>query len=373
MLMPILCLYLVVAIFVVPFIGQHLAFSVFYRSTPDADRDKNLAENSERLLAAERTLLSFKQSLYKTKQLNKHTTHILHPQFCFVIVSVSRPAKVHFLTQVVAALLPQLQESESVFTVYNAEGFSHLEAMELANCTVPVMTKEGSKQFKNLFDREKEDYVYALEWCKKKRARYTVILEDDALPPTDFMSRLRFVLKNRNTLQNRNWAFLKLYYPEKWQGWSNERVLELIMTSIFVGVILTIFAYIVELILLGNSQNVLIRFLLSCILALYMLLTLGRPHWLALRKITPYLSFVVTAPGCCTPAVLYPQDHLTNIIDYLHQTECTPSFPIDLALDKFAGDRELDKYLVVPNLFKHIGFVSTLGKSWKDPLEFRFR
>ena len=360
-----------VAVFIVPFIGQHLAFSVFYRSRTDEDRNKNLADNSERLVAAERTLSNFKHSLDKNNQPSEHT---LLPEFCFVIVSVSRPAKVHFLTQVVAALLPQLTESESVFTVYNAEGSSHLEAMDLAN-TVPVMNKEGEKQFDNHFNKEKEDYVYALEWCRKKRARYTVILEDDALPPTDFMSRLRFVLKNRISLHKRNWAFLKLYYPEKWQGWSNERVLELILTSIVVGVVLTVFTCGMELVIVRHclsSRNVTIKFLLSFILALYMLLTLGRPHWLALRKITPHLSFVVSAPGCCTPAVLYPQNHLTNIIDYLHQTECTPKFPLDLALDKYAGDKKLNKYLVVPNLVKHIGFVSTLGKSWKNPREFRF-
>lgn len=374
-IVPIFLIYLLVAVFIVPYMGHNLAFSIFYQSNPDVDRNKNVEENSDRLRAAEKTLMNYKD---KSKQRLTEQITVL-PEFCFVIVSVSRPAEMHFLTQVVAALLPQVVESESVFTVYNAEGSSHLEAVNLAKI-VPVITKEGQKHV-NQFEKEKEDYVFALKWCSEKRARFTVILEDDALPPSDFVSRLRFVLKHRLTYNTHNLAFLKLYYPEKWQGWSNERsiIQELILTSMFGGIILTA---ILQLIILRgclnspglfNIVNIFLRFLLSFSLIIYMLLTLGRPHWLALRKISPHLSFVVPAPGCCTPAVLYPQDHLLSMIDYLQQTECSAGFPLDLALDKFALDRELGKLLVVPNLVKHIGFVSSLGKAWKNPREFRFR
>lgn len=367
----VLIVYCTIAILALPFIGRDLPYSKFYRSSKERDKERNIKDNSVRLQQAQSTLTRFNQfSKFKEAEL---------PEFCFVVVSVSRPVNVDFLTQVVAGLVTQLDGTNSVFTVYNAEGSTHKEISKLPS-TIPVTTSENGV-IKSKYFKEKEDLVYALQWCYNKRARYTVLFQDDALPLPDFMTRLKFVLQKHMLYHKHDWAFLKLFYPPKWQGWSNEliSIQELLSTSLMIGALITT---IITLLLKSpctkysshlNKCNFFILFVLSFIFALYTLWTLGRPHWLVfLGSISTHLNFVVPAPGCCIPAVLYPQEHIQSLVNYLKSVNCSSSFPADIALDRFVNSYHLKQFLVVPDLVKHIGFVSSLGKGWKDPTEFRF-
>lgn len=257
--------------FIVPYIGMILPYSVFYSSTPKTDHEVNLAENLEHIQQAQRAL----------KQLSRTRCHQhpSSPEFCFVVISVSRPSSANYLTQVVASLLPQISCSNSVFTVYNAEGPTHSEAKNLSSI-VPVVTLQSETSVtSNRFHKEKEDYVHALEWCRQRTAKFSVILEDDALPPRDFTNRLNFVLHHRISKYKNKWAFLKLYYPEKWEGWGTEWqiILELIFSSALGGAILSLLIYILFVILRRPPVYLEgIGFLfLSFALSLYMLLTLG--------------------------------------------------------------------------------------------------
>lgn len=361
-----------IAIIVVPYVGRDLPFSKFYRSTKKRDHQMNLEDNLDRSQQAKSIL-----SRYRSKDFLKSKEPNVLPEFCFVVISVSRPANMEFLTQVVAGLVPQLDDPgiNSVFAVYNAEGPSHTEVSKLPS-TIPVITRalEQSDVTKNKFVKEKEDMMFALQWCYNKKARYTVLLQDDALPLPDFMTRLKFILQQ---YYKQEWALLKLFYPPKWQGWSNEleSVKELLFTSLIGALILTSITSLLMLCSIRrfscpNKSELLVIFSLSFSFALYTLWTLGRPHWLIfLGRI---FNFVVPAPGCCIPAVLYRQEHIRSLIGYLKSVNCSWSFPADIALDKFVNNNHLKQFLVVPNLVKHIGFVSSLGKGWKDPTEFRF-
>lgn len=370
-----LCLvYLFLVVFVIPYVGQGLPYSVFYDSKPGRDHRQVMLDNTNRILNAKRNLKHLNCSRECLQQNNEATTR---PEFCFVIVSVSRHVENKFLTQVVAALLPQIPLMGSVFTVYNAEGATHNEAMNLSAIVPVVSYMYKGKVSRNTFSKQKNDYVHALEWCHKKRAKFSVILEDDALPRQDFVQRLQLIIDHRMSKNNPNWVFLKLYYPEKWQGWSNDMniITELILCILSGGFILTLLLHCLQFFVtrtLELDYGIIIRFLLSSGLIAYMLVFLGRPHWIALRGYNYHLSSVVYAPGCCIPAVLYPLTHLTDLIEYLKKVECSKDFPVDLAMDKFADERGLHRLLAIPNLVKHIGFVSSLpGKGWKKPKEFR--
>lgn len=369
----VLVVYLVMAIFFVPYVGMNLPYSVYYHLNPEVDLERINEENHRRVREAEMTLKSFNATNYN-QFLNRTRKH---SRFCFVIPSVSRPAEVRYLTQVVASLLPQIAGTDSVFTVLNAEGPRHTEAKNLSSI-VPVEAIGANHS--SVYVKETMDYVLALEWCQRRGATFSVILEDDVIVGTDFMERLKFTLQYRVPRDN-TWAFLKLYYPEKWEGWGNERrlILELVATALLGGIFLTALIYMIQLLLLRTlpTMNKLELFylfaiyVLSCAFVLYLLLTLGRPHWLSLRKFNHHLSSVVPAPGCCTPAVLYPEVHLPDIIRYLKHTNRSGHFPLDIALDKFANSKGLERLLVVPNMVRHIGFVSSLGKHGQNPHQFR--
>jgi GR25 family glycosyltransferase involved in LPS biosynthesis len=361
-----LLFYIITSVFIVPFVGMRLPCSVFYQSQPVLDRVRVDQENHRRVGKAEMILRA---------HTNRKEMDLKNPEFCFVIPSVSRPAEVHYLTQVVAALLPQVSYSHHMLMVFNGEGSKHTEAENLSSI-IHVETATGQRS-QDAFMNEKADYVYCLNWCLNRGAKFSVILEDDVLPPDDFIQRLKFLLQYRMPKNEKGWAFLKLYYPEKWEGWGNEwrLVLELVVTSLFGGLVMTSLIYIIQLFLvrsLPSKLEFLIVYFLSSVLVIYTLYSLGRPHWLSLRKWSPHFSSVVSSPGCCTPAVVYPQAHLVELIRYLRSVNCSRRFPLDLALDNFASENKLEHLLVVPNMVTHIGFISSLGKYGNEPQYFIF-
>ncbi len=361
---------------VVPHVGQRLPYSRFnkdYLESTQTLRQRILQANERRIRKANNVLDDKLECDLDCLMAKNRNTEF--PEFCFVVVSVSRPVLLHFLTQVVASLVPQLTDIDCVFTVYNAEGPSHKEAVNLS-LIVPTVGHDKVIPRKSIIIKEREDYAAALEWCQRQRPKFSVILQDDALPPDNFVDHLRFVLDYRMSKNSKKWAFLKLYYPEKWLGWGNERliILELVLSSLFVGFLFTSVTYIFQSIIIRKISicrvdcKTFIRYVASCTLALYILISFGRPNWIGLRTISHHLSSVVPSPGCCIPGVVYPQTHLHDTIHYIR--EMKNAIPVDIALDKFAESNGLDMLLVVPNMVKHIGFVSSLGKMWKNPNEF---
>ena len=372
----VLVVYVVVGSLFIPFICQWLPYSWYY--FPDSGQDYKviIAENNKRLVAANNFLSSLNRTLVQNTLSSPRRT-FRAPDFCFVINSVSRPVATSYLTQVVSSLLPQVLDDErTILAVNNAEGPTHKEAMLLSNIIQVISNKRDRNIPHSNFDKARLDYLFSLKWCSRKNATFTVVFEDDALPSKDFISRLRFVLKNRIDTNKKNWAILKLFYPEKYQGWGNEfhLVAELLGLSVTGGVIFTVAFYCNVRLVGGAKQFSCFLFMCSTLFTMYLFLSIGRPHWIAVRKFSVHLSSVVTAPGCCIPATLFPCTHLDGLIDYLEGIKCNQLFPIDLALDEFADHKELQKLLVVPNLVKHIGYVSSLpGKGWKNSKEFRVK
>ena len=366
-------LYVAVGAFLVPFYCQWLPYSWYY-SYGNSDQNQKIieAENNKRVEAATDLLKSLNDTEVYSSLTSPHRT-AGSLDFCFVIVTVSRPVKTYFLTQVVSSLLLQVKKDESsIMAIYNAEGATHKEAMSLSNI-VPVISNKKKGILRSSFDKAREDYVFALQWCNVRKAKFSVIVEDDALPPEDFIFRLKFILNNRMNTDKKNWAILKLFYPKKYQGWGNDfnLIAELLGLSIVGGIILTVLFYFCECFVGKSRQFSWLLLICSILFTMYLFLSTGRPHWLAVRKVNVHLSSVVMAPGCCTQANLYPHTHVERLIKYLKGVQCNKLFPIDLALDRFVDSNGLQKLLVVPNLVKHIGFVSSLpGKGWKKSKEF---
>ena len=373
-----LILYLTVGVAVVPHLCKRLPFSMFYAISPAEDLEAVTAENDKLVKQAFSSL----HAMNASGSLSRLKHSIQEPEFCFVINSVSRHVNIYTLTQVVNALIPQvLFDQQSTFTVYNAEGQTHTEAVDLS-LIVPVALNPKAPTTKSSYDKQRVDYIFALEWCLQREAKYAIVLEDDALPSGNFIEHLRFILDYRLNKHNKQWAVLQLFYPEKYQGWANDLniIVELVAFSALGGLILTVISSCGRIRELKNLFKfrflapICFRFVVSALFTTYLLLSVGRPHFIAIRKVSMHLSSVTRAPGCCCPANLYPRAHLEELVQYLHEIHCDRSLPIDLAIDKFVEDRGLKKLLVVPNMVKHIGFVSSLpGKNWKTAKHFRIK
>lgn len=360
---------------VLPYSYQSLSYSAFFVPS-SVSHTKLLNENQRRGVLATAFLMDNKFPLL-FEHMNKTGT-----EYCFVVVTVARPENTRYLTQTVARLVSllgtEMKGRSYSFAVYNAGGQKHTEAVQMSTI-VPVIqaAKEREKDsgLSAAFERERRDYVTALQLCWQRNATYSIILQDDAVVDRRFFQKLEFVLHHW-VPKTPSWALLKLFYPEKYQDWGNNwrMIVELVIVVLVGGMMLTLLS---SLMLPGllwgrptSTAPLSFRLVASVVFILFAILTLGRPHWEELRKLHPYFTSTVPARGCCIPAVLYPRAHLHEVVDYLSSVHCSGSFPVDIALDKFVEEKGLEKYLVVPNIVRHIGYLSSLPKGFKSTKEF---
>jgi len=74
--------------------------------------------------------------------------------------------------------------------------------------------------------------------------------------------------------------------------------------------------------------------------------------------------------------VLYTAESATHLVEHLDKVRCSSSYPLDEAIDSImrtgqdAGETAGVGYLVEPNLFRHVGFMSTIKGFSTHPEEF---
>ncbi|KAL0180975.1 hypothetical protein M9458_023381, partial [Cirrhinus mrigala] len=218
----------------------------------------------------------------------------------------------------------------------------------------------------NIFEKEKRDYVFCLRkgW-NLMRPKNVVVLEDDALPLTDFFPAVKNLLSRRFALDT---LYIKLYHPERLQRyWNPEpyRILEWIGLGLFGATILFLFL----------SHYTPLSFTMSpphfLFLALYVMAVaelIGRHYLLEIRRLSPQLYAVCPATECCTPAMLYPGNASIRVAEYLDQAACAQGNAKDMVLYKIARSRPGEKaHSVEPNLIKHIGAFSSVRTNPVQP------
>ena len=71
----------------------------------------------------------------------------------------------------------------------------------------------------------------------------------------------------------------------------------------------------------------------------------------------------MAAPDCCTPANLYPRPSLARLTRLLAEVTCGPDLPLDFALVDVVKSAGLESLYLQPNIVKHIGAISSLGRN----------
>ncbi|KAI8487858.1 hypothetical protein Bbelb_343060 [Branchiostoma belcheri] len=350
-------LYVITYVIALPLLCSDLPYSMYFRYDVTPGRrtqlDRAIEENQQRIAVAEDYLRKHGPHHRVFRRLNRMAQKRTQPQLVITVVTVARQphnglTEPRYLTQVVTQFV-QLLEHEGdnvVFQVCNVHfpPETHHEAVFLSKY-VPVVHRESDEEQPNEedpFEREKLDYTFCLEKSVELNPEYVLMVEDDALPTPDMLHVLRHKLQYRLKLRIRqgelvhssdDWAFLKLYSIERWQGYGNDIVSFLELTG--VG-----------------------------------LLGVGRQYFLQFRRLSAQLYTVTTGPFCCTPAVLYPGNMAAEIADFLKSGTCDERYPLDFALSDFAIDKGLTRYKVEPNLVQHVGLVSSIRSDVRDPMEF---
>ena len=370
-----LCLY--------PVLLRNLPYSMYYVKENDLILKSTVHSiNSHRINMSQEYLNSLDKketALHYASKLKNASLQLLT-----IITTMKRNAKLYtneklgYLTQVVAKIDRELKKSvfinSSILICDVDSEYDHSSEVDYLNSIFPMISHRSSPGLaSNRREKEKNDYVWCLQeamFSVNKSTSYVLVLEDDAIPVDDMFNILNYLVKERlenpisqgEPSNDASFAFLKLYYPEKWDGYGLEcsKIIELLSVACVFGPYLY---FILRLSFLNIIDLPEFKFYVFCILfVLANCLAIGRVNILEICRLSKFFYKIIPAHGCCTPAVLYQYEQIPAIIKYLNKSKCEEKYGLDLALDDFAINFSLPRYLVQPNLFYHIGLYSSLTK-----------
>ncbi|XP_046545329.1 post-GPI attachment to proteins factor 4-like [Haliotis rubra] len=232
---------------------------------------------------------------------------------------------------------------------------------------------------KDVYDKETYDYTYCMRVAQSLGSRYIMMVEDDAVAHKDLAPVLHYTLDNHfgsnaDQQQNKSFAYLKLYYPQRWQGFANEstRLLDLLSIGCVGGGCFVFILYISTFVVRGR---VMVKqygwyFLIGLVFTMFTAIAVGRQNVLDLRRVSKHLYQFRPSPGCCTQAMLYPAHIVGALVS--HMATATPGTHTDLTIYDFTRTTGIPAFQLEPNLFYHVGMHTSLKMGNKRPEEFLF-
>ena len=363
--------------FVLPLLCEDWVYSFFYIHSKDSSLilDRVISQNEKRVTLAE-TYFTDKRRIdqrLNTQNIpNRFRDDNVGVDIAIGVVTVRRTHpqyRVKYLTQVMAQL-DKLRTQDRLFSekalfICNAEPYqnNHTEADQLSE----FFFVKHHNVSASVYEKEKLDYVFCIEEALKFNPRYVLIIEDDFLPSDGFFDILHNTLflsikesPDIDSEKSRNWAFLKLFYPERWQGYASET--KPILELFGIGCIGGSFSILIYVLCHRRSSSCErgVMFILGASYFIIVCVLIGRQYVITMKQNWPSLYSLQKAPECCTPAVLYPSHHLPSLLTFLRKAKCSQSNPIDFVLDEYANNFKLRRYLVEPNLGRHIGLISSI-------------
>ncbi|CAM1308958.1 Uncharacterised protein at_DN0057 [Pycnogonum litorale] len=378
--------YFLIFCILLPFLCHDMVHSVYFYNYNMADTHTAQAEdlNALRLQTAQRYFDNRSpvqiKSFYE-KQLSCEQLEVL-----ILVLTKNRdflPGKssnLGYLTQVMAAFDANIRgyysdhvNSDCITSVVlcnvNKPGLDHAESVYMSKFfpATKFLPSDDYISLNGQRDIERQDKIMCFKESLIYNYKYLLMIEDDALPVDSFLTKVIRVLRNkveyptvRGERINRTteWAFLKFHYPEKWLGYSIDimSILELISVGLIGGTIFIL----AEVIINKKLKFLKLPFLCGMIFSILFVFVVGRQYFLNFYSLDPGLYLLQRAPGCCTPATLYPRKQVINLISYLKNVICHSKYGFDLAIDDYASKNKLTAFLVLPNIFRHIGMYSSL-------------
>ncbi|XP_046352167.2 post-GPI attachment to proteins factor 4-like [Haliotis rufescens] len=395
-----------------PLLCYTMPFSLYFKlTTRRADASKQaVLLNRERVKRARGYIenLSTDNSRYYTSLLEKGNQVFL----AVAVLTVNRPRSddgnrtMGYLVQSATALDKFAKSREFMGKTFvficnvDVKPHSHKDAVDLKRY-LPFTERYGSSDFhsrdfhvpnnktvtydqmlhEDVYEKETYDYMYCMRVAQSLGPRYILMVEDDAVAHPDLAPVLHYTLGNHfgpNTdmiQQNKSFAYLKLYYPQRWQGFAFEliRLLELCSISCIGGGFFVFVMYVLTFVVKGRVMvNKLYGryFLMGMLFLMLTAMAVGRQNVLELRRVSKYLYQFRSSPGCCTQAMLYPTHMVRPLVSHL--AAAPPGTHTDLIIYNFTRTTGTPAFQLEPNLFYHVGMYTSLKIGNKRPDEFLF-
>jgi len=364
-------IYLVTFVIIMPFVGRDLLYSV-YRSSSWTTKSLQVKAMMENKIQYESAVLYLK-TRHRHRNIMNIGSRNDKISLNIVVVTVPRTLgqeSLGYLTQTVARLDQLIYTNDVINHVrlsvcnVNAGPGPHRELETLRQLfRVVDRFPNGSSTAAILdpFEKEKEDYVFCMQEALDDEPQMILVVEDDAVARKDLFPVIRWTLAPGRTAKS--WAFVKLFYPDRWQGYSVDLRTILELSSIFaiggtLGVTLCL--------TVSTNRRFITRrhiqqFVVCGLYCVLLAVTVGRQHINNIKRLSPSLYSLAPAPACCTPAILYLSGFASELTRHLsNNVRCSNLFPLDMAIHAFAETSKSSKYLLEPNIFRHIGLVSSM-------------
>ncbi|XP_064602800.1 post-GPI attachment to proteins factor 4-like [Liolophura sinensis] len=379
-----LVLYLVTFLLILPVLCFKLRFSVYHIRPRPEEAEKNYmkAENNERVKQAVKTIEAHRASLTHAPEDSSAV------DVAITIITLSRNRhkfgsfEPKYLSQAVSSYLqllhtPEAQEKHYKLYICGVDTEPHTY-YEYKNLTrfLPSFQRfadHGKRvSVPDVFTKEKDDYVYCLNQTLQTGAKNVLLVEDDALPLADLFLVLNHVMDTHlhtlhrevNQGDQQAPAFIKLYHPDRLLGyWSPEvdRIPQLLAFGCLWGSLLCV--------LYGRkySSSSSCLWAMFCLYFMLVAMAIGRQNLLEWRRLSKHFYLYTRTASCCTPAILYPKVGAEKVVRFLAGKTSHRDFPKDMALDEFRGKTGSSAYMIQPNLFRHIGLISSLRSTVLNP------
>ena len=378
--MLIVALYMCTFIVILPIKCRYLGFSSYFLSDNADDEIKR--QNKVRW---EQSLeyLKTHQNEFGGQDVANEKKEKAHLHICTSILTTKRYFPNGYLIQTVAKLAKETKKSRFKFDlkIVNA-GIPPEENKEVIRLKefgfgTEVLAR-GGKSYEfllsmNNYEKHRLDLIEALKICDDvERYKYSLVLEDDAFASSNFASVFDYIVDRLP--EDDSVGFVKLYHPEKWQGFGYDTKLEL-----FIITCVSFVLFFGNGLLIVGVKDISVKTLFAIFLATVLLCgyvltfcyTFSRQHLIELFKFWKRTHFITNSPGCCTSAVLYRTSMLSEFIKFLEkEVTCNHSYPIDLVPYDYCKNRGLDRLQVIPSLFFHIGYFSSVQSGTKTVSEF---
>ncbi|KAK7465946.1 hypothetical protein BaRGS_00037484 [Batillaria attramentaria] len=358
-------------------------------ASEDAERHRLLAENEERIQHSESFLNDYRASLTSARPARPVGADP-QAEVGVTLLTMARGRRMsqrvkhrtQYLTQSLARLLQLLNDTSltrsyrlSVCDVDDQpEEFveaRHLESLSVVPFfkryvqNVTRMTAEKTMS-QGIWEKLKHDYVYCLQQTMSLGVRYALLVEDDAVAHEQLLHVLEHVLTAvLDAPGAKPVNYVKLYHPKRLLGYVSleaERLPELLALGVTAGTLGTMITLALSTRRRTGRLQPKVRTLWAwwVVTIVVFALAVGRSELLELRRLSPHLYQVTPAPSCCNQAMLYTQRGARQLSERLLNVTCKAGKSKDIWLYEFRNVGNARSLLVQPNLFTHIGQISTL-------------
>ena len=384
---------------VLPYLCQDWVYSVYFKGDPQSQDyvKRALKLNDRRIYWAQEHFNELKEEQVQHPVELPNLRKDGDVELVVIVMGMNRKMKDYvpgYLLQTVAEVHKRFAEdlafpNKKLFICNVDENPDEVADLEHMYELIPMVSRfggdyPGEKTSKKIFDKSKDDYAFCLSRGMDFKPKYILLLEDDVIPKQDFFNEIHKVIYTDIPLiregdrDGRDWAYVKLYYPEKWSGYGREyrHVIELIGIGLCGGCVGVILYLIIEICISCFCSRIICRnksrypklqmwkirfwFVVAGIYCVLICVLIGRPY---VVQFLDFRTHVIPAKDCCTQAVLYPGHLVSELSEHLRSQRGKQDFAHDLIMDRWADEKGYVRLLAQPNLVQHIGLVSTV-RAW---------